>query len=221
MRRKSSPPLPPARKGGYADLLGGLTKLLEEARRASVRSVNAVMTATYWEIGRRIVEYEQGGQKQAEYGTVLLKRLGADLTSRFGRGFSWRNLYLMRNFYLAYPHILQTPSAKSAAPQIGQTMSGEFPLNDLARVFPLPWSHYVCLFALDDPHKRDFYEEEARRGGWSVRQLDRQINAMLYERVALSRKKGELLRKAEQSGSPATPTSFSTTVVCGAWWPSI
>jgi hypothetical protein len=79
-------------RGGYAHLLGGLTELLEEARHAAARSVNAVLTATYWEIGRRIVEFEQGGQKQADYGTVLLKRLGTDLTARFGRGFSWRNL---------------------------------------------------------------------------------------------------------------------------------
>ena len=80
--------------------------LLESARHTAARAVNAVMTATYWEIGRRIVEVEQRGSPQAEYGDVLIKRLAADLTARFGRGFSWRNLYLMRAFHLAYGDIL-------------------------------------------------------------------------------------------------------------------
>jgi predicted nuclease of restriction endonuclease-like (RecB) superfamily len=106
----------------------------------------------------------------------------------------------MRLFYLAYPRrISQTPSGKllsSPTTKKSQTLSGQFPLS---------WSHYVFLLALDDPHQRDFYEEEARRGGWSVRQLDRQINAMLYERIALSRKKGELLQKAQGVSSRPMP----------------
>jgi NADH/NAD ratio-sensing transcriptional regulator Rex len=81
-------------KRGYAKLIGSLTKLLEEARRVSARSINAVMTATYWEIGRRIVEFGQKGKKCADYGVALLKRLSSDLTDGFGRGFSERNLAL-------------------------------------------------------------------------------------------------------------------------------
>ncbi len=103
-----------AQLAGYDDVLAGIVDLLEAARRTSARAVNAVMTATYWEIGRRILEGEQGGVGRADYGTLLLKRLGADLTRRVGRGFSWRNLYRMRSFYVAYADILPTASAKSA-----------------------------------------------------------------------------------------------------------
>jgi hypothetical protein len=88
---------------GYPALVKDLSGLLELARRASARAVNALMTATYWEIGRRIVEHEQVGEKRAEYGAELLERLSADLTGRFGRGFSRQNLQYMRQFYLAFP----------------------------------------------------------------------------------------------------------------------
>jgi len=200
---------------GYAGLLTGVTELLEQARRAAARSVNQILTITYWEVGRRIVEYEQVGEIQADYGIELLKCLGNDLTKRFGRGFSWRNLYLMRKFYLAYPKILQTLSAKSLAGKKSQTTSDFFPVSvtpisgneifqTLSGKFPLSWSHYVRLLSLGEQEKRYFYEEEARRAGWSVRQLDRQINSMLYERVALSKKKGELLKKAETFGDRVT-----------------
>ncbi len=158
-----------------------------------------MLTTTYWEIGRRIVEFEQGGVDRTACGETSLKRLSQDLSSRFGRGFSEENLRLMRLFYLHYrERISQTLSGKSPTllSAKSQTVSGKFPLS---------WSHYVRLFTLDDPHKRDFYEEEARRAGWSVRQLDRQINSMLYERLALSRKKGEFLQKAEQSEDLTTP----------------
>jgi hypothetical protein len=125
-------------------LIGSLTKLLEEARRAAARSVNAVITATYWEIGRRIVGYEQAGKKRAAYGTALLQQLSVDLTARFGRGFSERNLEQMRSFYLGWP-ISQTVSAKSRA----------LALTDR---FPLPWSHYVRLLSVEDLNARAFYE---------------------------------------------------------------
>ena len=219
---------------GYDGLLTGVSELLEQARHAAARSVNAIITATYWEVGRRIVEFEQKGERRADYGGKLLKKLSKDLTARFGRGFSERNLELMRLFYTNWP-ISQTPSAKSLSSDLpisggqkSQTVSGFFPAPADARKsqtpsdlllakrlqspmdmtilqavpgeFPLSWSHYVRLLALDEQAKRDFYEEESRRAGWSVRQLDRQINSMLYERVALSKKKGELLKKAEEAG---------------------
>jgi hypothetical protein len=100
-------------EAGYGHLLEEISQVLEHARQRAVRTINTLLTATYWEVGRHVVEFEQKGSQQAEYGTVLLKRLGKDLTARFGRGFSWRNLYLMCSFYLTYPHILQTASAKS------------------------------------------------------------------------------------------------------------
>ena len=189
MKKKPGPQLAPLRKDGYTTLLGSLTKLLEDARRGSARSVNAVMTATYWEMGRRIVEHEQGGVGRAEYGAALLKRLSSDLTSRFGRGFSERNLEQMRLFYLGWP-ISQTLSAESRSsqsvesrPEKSQTLSAEFHGTALRTPFPLPWSHYVRLLSVEDPDARAFYETEALRGGWSVRQLDRQISTLFYERT--------------------------------------
>lgn len=179
----------------YDGLVGKIAELLEQSRRTAARTVNSILTATYWEIGRRIVEFEQGGKARAEYGTELLKRLGKDLTARFGRGFAWRNLFRMRNFYFGW-EILPTPSAilearvrlpedlpesvgeatrpESGALAIRQTPSAEFDQR-LFAAFPLAWSHYVRLMAVEKPHARAFYEAEAIRGGWSVRQLDRQI----------------------------------------------
>jgi len=100
---------------GYGNIHTGIVELLEAARRAAARNVNALMTASYWEIGRRMVEFEQGGEGRAEYGQQLLKRLSVDLTSRFGRGFGVVNLQQMRNFYLCWPpkQIYQTVSDKS------------------------------------------------------------------------------------------------------------
>jgi len=240
-------PAPPAAL--YPGLVGGIGELLETVRRASARSVNALMTATYWEIGRRIVEFEQGGAKRAGYGEELLKRLAGDLTARFGRGFSAPNLNKFKQLYLAYPpaRILSTVSIKSAAsPVLGllntppgrknlstlsmelpaaieiasmvsnesnptqtqkapapisQTVSGKslvtpIALADLARAFPLPWSHYVLLIGRSrSPEAFAFYHAEALRGGWSVRQLDRQMASLFYERVALSKDKAAVLRK--------------------------
>jgi len=199
----------------YSGLLTGITKLLEEARRASAHSVNEILIVTYWEIGRRIVECEQKGSEKPSYGEEIIDRLALDLTHRFGRGFSRRNLFLIRSFYLTYRERMQTPSALSQkgketripskeVAEIVQTVSAlSSPLTileisqSMSAKFPLSWSHYVRLLSLDEQEKRDFYEEESRRTGWSVRQLDRQINSMLYERVALSKKKGDLLKRAE------------------------
>lgn len=110
-RRKTSLEVAPA---GYDALLGDVARVIEEARHAAARSVNAVMTTTYWLIGQRLVEEEQQGAPRAGYGERLLKRLSHDLSRRFGRGFSERNLEQMRAFYLGWP-ISQTPSAKSLA----------------------------------------------------------------------------------------------------------
>src|SRR5271163_643451 len=97
-KRKNSPNPAPATDLDYGLLLTGLASLVEQARRASARAVNGILTATYWEAGRRIVEFEQGGKARAAYGEGLLKRLGQDLTAKHGRGFSRQNLQLMRAF---------------------------------------------------------------------------------------------------------------------------
>ena len=181
----------------YADVLGGIVALLERARRAAARAVNSVMTATYWEVGRRIVEVEQGGEVRAGYGAQVLEKLSRDLTARFGRGFGMINLHQMRKFYLAWPSekILQTVSEEFRDKQILQTASGKFDLTDIAKRFPLSWSHYVKLLGVHDDHARAFYETEALRGEWTVRQLDRQIGTQFYQRTALSRDKAAMLTK--------------------------
>ncbi|KWF56113.1 PDDEXK nuclease domain-containing protein [Burkholderia pseudomultivorans] len=174
----------------YAGIHGSIVELLDEARRAAARSVNALMTASYWEIGRRIVEAEQRGKRRAGYGEQLIERLSGDLTARFGRGFSRQNLQQMRSFFLTWP-IRQTLSGESSPVA---THRGR--LDELARRFTLPWSAYVRLLSVKDDHARRFYEAEALRGGWSVRQLDRQIGSQFYERTALSRDKAAMLAKA-------------------------
>ena len=113
-------PLTPTQS--YDSIQAGIVALLEAARAAAARSVNALMTTTYWEIGRRIVEFEQGGAERAGYGQQLLKRLSTDLSARFGRGFGVVNLQQMRLFYMAWPanEIYQTLSDKSGTQQIHQ-----------------------------------------------------------------------------------------------------
>src|SRR5438045_6331010 len=117
--------------GEYAGLIGGIAELLEAARRTAARTVNALMTATYWEIGRRIVEFEQQGEERARYGEQLLAQLSVDLTSKFGRGFGVDNLQRFRSFFLNYPleSIYATLSRKlpKARSEISQTPSGKSP----------------------------------------------------------------------------------------------
>lgn len=173
----------------YDSILSEMSDLLEQARRTAARTVNAIMTATYWEIGRRIVEFEQGGQKKADYGKQLLINLGKDLTKRFGRGFGWRNLFQMRSFYLTYQNILQTPSA----------ISEKADLTTLARQFPLTWSHYVLLLPCGSKEEREFYETESLRGSWTVRQLKRQMNSSFFTRTLLSKNKAAMLKKGQKS----------------------
>lgn len=173
----------------YDVVLTDVVRLLETARRTCTRALNALMTATYWSIGQRIVETEQSGRGRAKYGQSLLQKLSEDLTIRFGRGFSVDNLETMRLFYLTYSHDLP----------ISETVSRKLDESALAKRFPLPWSHYVTLMRRSrSPEARAFYEAEALRSGWTVRQLERQINSQFYERTALSRNKAAMLKKGEK-----------------------
>jgi predicted nuclease of restriction endonuclease-like (RecB) superfamily len=191
--------LTPVRVDRYDAILAEVVGLLEQARHTAARAVNSVMTATYWQIGRRIVEAEQLGHKKAQYGERLIERLSADLTAQFGRGFGYVNLTQMRRFYLTWPakKILQTASEELAEPETKGRVaeSAEAKLQTPSEQFPLPWSHYVRLLSLENEHARRFYEAEALRGGWTVKQLDRQINSAFYERTALSRNKAAMLTK--------------------------
>ncbi len=198
---------------GYDAALSDIVALLEQARRASSRSINAVMTATYWAVGRRIVEEEQGGRGRAAYGEQLLERLSADLTRRFGRGFGLINLQQMRRFYLERKDIKihQTVSDESPSsteqPAIVHTASAQFSIAELSARFPLSWSQYVRLLSVKNENARAFYEAEALRGGWTVRQLNRQIGSQFYERTALSRNKAAMLKRGEraEAGDAVTP----------------
>ncbi|EHD9908009.1 DUF1016 family protein [Salmonella enterica] len=174
----------------YQQIHDGIIRLVDTARTETVRSINAIMTATYWEIGRRIVEFEQGGEARAAYGTRLIERLAVDLSQRYKRSFSTRNLWQIRTFYLYFQHI-----------EIPQTLSAESNSILLAKTFPLPWSAYVRLLSVKDNDARRFYEKETLRNGWSVRQLDRQIATQFYERTLLSSDKLSML----QQDAPAIP----------------
>ena len=198
---------------GYDAIHGDIVALLETARRAAARSVNALMTASYWQVGRRIVEFEQDGQERAAYGKALLKRLSIDLGAQFGRGFGVDSLESMRLFYLAYPpeQISESAIRKSAPTEVGnkpETAIRNFDLTQAAQSFPLSWTHYIHLVRRTrSPEERAFYEAEALRGGWSIRQLDRQISTQFYTRALLSKNKRAMLEKGSvaQPGDALTP----------------
>lgn len=163
----------------YQHMHTGIVTLVDQARCQSARSVNALMTATYWEIGRRLVTQEQAGVERAAYGQELIRQLSGDLSRRFGRGFSQQNLWQMRAFYLAWPcsEILQTLSGE--LPQIQEINMSIVDLAIIGKRFPLPWSAYVRLLSVKNLAAREFYETEALRCGWSVRQLERQVGSQI------------------------------------------
>ncbi len=165
----------------YNSLINEIGNILIKARKKVFRTVNTVLIRTYWEIGKRIVEFEQKGGIRAEYGSRLLIKLSKDLKAKYGKGFSRSNLQYMRLLYLKYPKC--------------QTLSGK-----------LTWSHYVELLSVSDDIARSFYEKQCIKEGWSVRELRRQIDSMLFERIALSKdkkgvlelaKKGHIVKKEE------------------------
>ena len=165
------------------NLFGRIAELVELARQKVATAANLAMVHTYFEIGKMIVEDEQNGEKRAEYGKQILKELSVKLTEKFGKGFSPDNLQNMRRFYLAYS-IYETPSRK----------------------FALSWSHYLVLMRIENADERQFYEIESGANNWSLRELERQFNSSLYERLALSRDKNkvkELSGKGQIVENPA------------------
>ena len=148
------------------DIYDEISNLLKEARKSIVSNINTTMTKTYFLIGKRIVEEEQNGNERATYGKNLIKNLSKKLTNEFGKGFSERNIEQMRKFYKTY--------------SIPQTLSAEFKLS---------WSHYLILMRMENIEERNFYEIESIQNNWSLRELRRQIDSALYERLVLSRDK--------------------------------
>jgi len=199
------------------ELIHEIRDLIQSARRAVVHSVDLIQVLTNFEIGRRIVEHEQGGTERAEYGKALLKELSTALTAEFGRGFSHRNLDYMRKFFLAYrdraPQISQMASAKFLADEKSQTASGksvtarksQIASGAFAPPFKLSWSQYVFLISIDNPEERSFYEIEAGAGGWALPELKRQFNSGLYERLALSRDKEGVKKLAAEGQFVSRP----------------
>ncbi|PIU22033.1 MAG: hypothetical protein COT14_03485 [Candidatus Diapherotrites archaeon CG08_land_8_20_14_0_20_30_16] len=161
------------RNSNYSSLIINIGNLLDFARKKAFYEVNIALVNTYWEIGKKIVEYEQKGNEKAEYGSNLLDTLSRDLKEKYGKGFSRRNLLNIRTFYIKYPK-WQTLSAK------------------------LTWSHYVELLIIDDDLARSFYEKQSINENWSVRELKRQINSALFHRIALSKDKQGVLDLSRQ-----------------------
>jgi predicted nuclease of restriction endonuclease-like (RecB) superfamily len=206
-----------SRPENYVNLLNRIGSILVEARTKVVREINKTQVLAYWEIGREIVVFEQKGMVRAEYGEELIVRLTKDMTERFGKGFSERNLRNMRAFYLNFP-IRQTVSAKfiekgksQIPPGKSKTLSQKSTIQQTvsAKFEPmLSWSHYCELLKVEEPIARSFYEQEAIQNSWSVRELKRQINSMLFERLALSKdtkaimkmaRKGQIIEKPEDA----------------------
>ncbi len=167
-----------------------IADLLSAAKQNVVRTVNQTMVNTYYEIGRMIVEDEQQGKERAEYGKQVLKELSKRLSADFGKGFSERNLEQMRLFYLTYP-ISQTTSAKLGSGENNNSIIQPMPSAKLqniyemsSRKFILSWSHYLKLMRIENPEERSFYEIECAANNWTLKELQRQFDAALYERLA-------------------------------------
>ncbi|MGE0086736.1 MAG: YhcG family protein [Desulfococcaceae bacterium] len=161
-----------------------IAELLQNARQSAVRTINHAMVYTYFEIGRMIVENEQQGKERADYGKQVLKELSDRLGKNFGRGFSPDNLENMRRFFLTYS-ISETLSRKLEENLTPQTVSAELQMPK----FQLSWSHYLKLMRMEDPNERRFYETECFQNNWSLRELQRQFDSALYQRLVLSRNK--------------------------------
>lgn len=169
-----------------------IEKLIEGARENIISQVNTAMVRTYFEIGRAIVENEQRGNIRADYGKKVLIALSELLNAKFGKGFSVDNLENMRRFYLTYhSEISETPSRK-LEDQKSETLSRK------SDRFVLSWSHYVFLMKIDNVDERNFYEKEAINEGWSLRELKRQFNSALYERLSLSKDKKAIVEMSKQ-----------------------
>ena len=182
-----------------SSLLGKVRSLVISARNAAARNINTIQVVANFGVGRLIVEYEQTGKKRAAYGQKVLDELSARLTKEFGRGFSEDNLSNMRKFYMVYreqKQISETASRKSATPEDVQATYSQFTLS---------WSHYVFLMSVDNQAERDFYEIEAKEQNWSLRELKRQFDSGIYERLALSRDKKGIKKLSKKGQIVAKP----------------
>lgn len=167
----------------YNDLLDNIGQTIETARQNAFKVVNTELVKANWEIGRHIVEFEQLGHERAEYGSELLAKLAKDLKLRYGKGFGRRNVLDMRRFYLAYQKWQAVPAK-------------------------LSWTHFVALLGVSDESARKFYEKQVTHENWSYRELERQIDSSLFERLALSRDKKGVLQLSEKGHIASHPTEM-------------
>lgn len=170
------------------DFLKSVSEILKRAQKNAKTAVNLAMVYAYYEIGEMIVEEEQHGENRAAYGKGILRELSAYLTNVFGKGYSAENLKLMRKFYLVY-----------SQDQIGETLFTQFenlPTISTGRKFYLSWSHYLKLMRIENVEERHFYEIESAKNDWSLRELKRQYDSSLYERLALSTDKDKVYKLA-------------------------
>ena len=177
-------------------------ELVEYARRIAAKQINLVQLMTFYSIGRWIVEVQQQGESRAKYGHQVIKKLSAALTERFGRGFSEDTLKNVRKFYLTYKERISETVFSLFAVEKRESV---FSFFEETVPFTLSWSHYLQLMRIKDDNERKFYEIEASQAAWSVRTLQRQYNSSLYERLALSREKDEVLRLASEGNIIARP----------------
>ena len=199
----------PAADHAESTLFANIRTLIESARNTVARGVDLVQVHTNFEIGRHIVEFEQQGDQRAAYGDALLTLLADRLTAEFGKGFGRSNIAYCRSFYLAYRErvpIVQTLSGQLASQvgttpfQIVQTASGQS-----ERPFSLSWSHYVFLLGIKKAEERSFYEIESTHQNWTLRELRRQFQSGLYERLALSRDQDGIRQLAQEGQIVAQP----------------
>ena len=177
-------------------------ELIQYARQITAKQVNLVQIMTYYSLGKWIVEEQQEGEERAKYGKQVLKKLSESLTKEFGRGFSETNLEYARKFYLTYADRISQTLFEEFAVKKSQTVIEE--LNE-EQPFIVSWSHYLQLMRIENVDERKFYEIESAKSGWGIRTLQRQYNSSLYERLALSRDKDEVMRLAKEGNVITKP----------------
>lgn len=177
------------------DLCQNAVDLIQYARNVAVKQVNLVQLMTYYALGRWIVESQQHGENRAQYGKQIIKSLSIALTEKFGRGFSADTLENARKFYLNYQDRISETVFRKFAIEKSEAVFREF---ENGAPFVLSWSHYLQLMRIQNADERRFYEIEAAASAWSIRVLQRQYNSSLYERLALSRDKDEVMRLASE-----------------------
>ena len=192
------------------DLFLKVVNLVTRARERVATAVNIAEVYTKFHIGQYIVEYEQKGETRAEYGKAVLKELSKRLTDRLGDGWSYSNLRQIRQFYLVYGNLTDSVCQIGDAPKANRRLANcpDSEKRIAEPTFALSWSHYLILMRVENSDARSFYEIECAGQQWSVRQLSRQVGSCLYERLALSRNKDEVMRLAKEGQTIGKPSDI-------------